>query len=387
MVNDKRRLWVGGLGALILSAAFAAQAQESGGNDQVIGPPQLKDFRLPQRNGLGTRPVLAPAEAQPTRPVELAPPPPEAVAPRQAPPAPAARQNAPAPAAASPPARSPQNENRGPGQATAAPGPAANPEQAPIPTAVAPAAPSSDVEAAPQDSPEGAETAARPAEAASGFNYWFLAVPAVLLALLGVFLVRRRRPGAAGMPAEVAPAAAPPPKPRPEPIKRPWLELGLKAERASFTDTEAVVNFELEIANSGASAARNLRIDVKMFNAGAEQDQEIGTFFKTAGRESTKLNLPEVEAGVTGVIQGSVRMARDEMRATRLNERLLFVPVIAVNALYDWGENRTGQTSRSYLIGRELQESSEKMGAFRVDQGPRIWRTVGQRPHKLAKRV
>jgi hypothetical protein len=27
------------------------------------------------------------------------------------------------------------------------------------------------------------------------------------------------------------------------------------------------------------------------------------------------------------------------------------------------------------------------MAAFRVDQGPRIWRTVGQRPHKLAKKV
>ena len=170
-------------------------------------------------------------------------------------------------------------------------------------------------------------------------------------------------------------------------MPRPWLELSLKAERASFTSTEAEVLFELEIANKGGSAARNLRIDVKMFNGGVEQDKEIGAFFRTAGRETTKLTLPEVEAGVTGVIQGRVSMAREEIRAMRLDERLLFIPVVAVNALYDWGEGRTGQTSRSYVIGRELQESSEKMGAFRVDQGPRIWRTVGQRPHKLAKRV
>ena len=71
----------------------------------------------------------------------------------------------------------------------------------------------------------------------------------------------------------------------------------------------------------------------------------------------------------------------------RLDERLLFIPVIAVNILYDWGEGRSGQTSKSYVIGREMQTPGEKMGAFRVDQGPRIWRTVGQRQHKLARRV
>jgi hypothetical protein len=80
-------------------------------------------------------------------------------------------------------------------------------------------------------------------------------------------------------------------------------------------------------------------------------------------------------------------MPVDEMRAMKLEERLLFIPVVAVNALYDWGDGRTGQTSKSYVIGRELQQETEKMGAFRVDQGPRIWRTIAQRPHKLAKRV
>ena len=170
-------------------------------------------------------------------------------------------------------------------------------------------------------------------------------------------------------------------------MQRPWLELTLKAERATATLTETVVNFELEIANTGESAARNLRIDVKMFNAGAEQDREIGAFFRTAGRETTKLNLPGLPAGTSGLIQGEVAMPRDEMRAVVLDEKYLFVPVIAVNALYDWGEGRSGQTSKSYVVGRELQQPSEKMGAFRVDQGPRVWRTVGQRQHSLARRV
>ena len=115
-----------------------------------------------------------------------------------------------------------------------------------------------------------------------------------------------------------------PPSPRraaAEPVPRPWLELELKAERAHSTDAETLVQFELEIANTGKAPARNLRIDVKMFNAGHEQDKEIGAFFRTAGRESTKCNLPGIAAGTTGVIQGEVGMPRDEMRAVVLDDR------------------------------------------------------------------
>jgi LPXTG-motif cell wall-anchored protein len=222
---------------------------------------------------------------------------------------------------------------------------------------------------------------------------WLYVLPAAGLLLIGLALFVRRRRRAETESFEEAYEEAPAPivvepaAPRPDPSLRPWLELTLKAERASATLAETVVNFELEIANTGKSEARNLRIDVKMFNAGAEQDKEIGAFFRTAGRESTKLNLPGIGPESTGVISAQVAMPRDEMRAMVLEEKYLFVPVIAVNALYDWGEGRTGQTSKSYVVGRELQQPSDKMGAFRVDQGPRIWRTVGQRQHSLARRI
>jgi hypothetical protein len=268
------------------------------------------------------------------------------------------------------------------------------PSSTPSPTATTPAdiqfaAPEA---APPIPSPSAPLVPAPVAEQGQGIPSWLYALPVAALALFGFVLFRRRRLAFAGGPLAdslpvAAPAPAPPPTPRPDPVPRPWLELAFKADRASFTDTEAEVQFELEISNTGGSAARNLRIDVKMFNAGAEQDKEIGAFFRIAGRETTKLNLPAVEAGVVGVVHGSVRMARDEMKAMRLDERLLFIPMVAVNALYDWGEGRMGQTSKSYIIGRELEEPSDKMGAFRVDQGPRIWRTVGQRPHNLARRV
>ncbi|HST36756.1 MAG TPA: hypothetical protein VLK25_09030, partial [Allosphingosinicella sp.] len=224
------------------------------------------------------------------------------------------------------------------------------------------------------------------------FPWLYAGLGAAALALLAVLLLRRRRRDEVE---EEAPAPVREPIPltarekavRPEPVPRPWLELGLKAERASATMTETVVQFELELRNTGKAAARNLRIDVKMFNAGKEQDKEISAFFRVAGRDSTKCHLPGIAAGTTGVIHGQVTMAREDMKAVQLDEKLLFIPVIGVNALYDWGEAETGQTSRSWVVGRELEQPSEKMGAFRVDLGPRTWRTVGQRQHKLARQV
>lgn len=380
MVRLERSLWVGGVGAAFLWAS-AGFAQDS---NTVIGPPQLRDFSLPVQERIVNQPQPAPEQA----PVRVAPPPPVTTQPRQTTPA---RQTTPPPAQTRPaptttrPAPQPQPTtpaptNLPPATTTAPPPSATTPplESAPLPD---------------QSPPPISVPAPAPAEETSkGWPIWLYGLPVALLALIGAaLLMRRRRRDEEGYAGEDAPASAAAPaapsKPRPDPAARPWIELELRTERAAFTATEANVAFELEIRNTGKSAARNLRIDVKMFNGGAEQDKEIGAFFRTAGRETTRLKLPAIAAETTGVIKGEVGLKREEMRALQLDDRTLFIPVVAVNALYDWAEARTGQSSKSYVIGRELQTPSEKMGAFRLDQGPRIWRTVGQRQHKLARRM
>ncbi len=382
MVRMKRSLAIIAASA-ILGGGGMASAQDSEGNvaGNVIGPPQLRDFSLQPQNRIVTQPAPPPApapEAQPQQsPVRVAPPPPAATTPPRA--APSGETQRPQSAPAQPPA--------------AAPAPQTAPPVADIPTESPPLAQPLPETGAPEPEADGAAPDAVEAqpivEEGGAVSYWPYAL-AVLLVLAGAILLRRRsrRSDADAEIASPAVAAAPTSsKTRPEPGMRPWLELELKTERAAYTDAEASVSFELEIRNSGKSVAKNLRIDVKMFNGSEQQDQEIGTFFRTAGRETTRLNLPEIAAGQSGVIRGEVGIPREQMRALRLDDRMLFIPVIAVNALYDCDDGRTGQTSRSYIVGRELQAESERMGAFRVDQGPRIWRTVGQRPHKLARRV
>ena len=339
----------------------------------TLNSPQLRDFSLQPRQRIVTQPAPVPAP-----PPTVSAPPPAATQSNAGQARPAQR---PAPDARRP--ASPQPTVAQPVQAPPTAQPAPVPAPVPVPT-----------DATPQ--PESEQPTAEPVpvnEVGGGFP-WYYGIPLALLALLLVAWVRQRRRNraiheAAAIAAEERAAKAVETA-RPEPQPRPWLELELKAERLASTNSECLVQFELEITNTGAAPARNLRIDVKMFNAGEQQDQEIGSFFKTAGRESTKCNLPGIRAGQTGAIRGEVAMSRQDMRAVVLDNRYLFIPVIAVNALYDYGDGLTGQTSKSYVVGRELEEAGqkgEKMGAFRVDQGPRIWRTVGQRQHKLARRV
>lgn len=366
MLKSRRRPSVAVFAGLLLASAGApALAQE--GN--TIGPPQLRDFQLK-----GER--------------RTPPPPPQQVVPAPAPAA-APRAPAPAPAAArrpEPRERTSPAEERRPSAERPAPAPAL-PSQ-PENVFRLPQDPAGE---APLPAPAGAPPQTAPAAPAppreQGPPLW-LYLAGAGIAALGIALYRRRRRRAdRAAAAEAEASAAPPPAPRPEPIPRPWLELELRAERAAQTDEEAWVEFEMILRNTGKSTARNIRMNARLFNAGREQDKEIGAFFKTKGEGRRTHVIPELPAGERGLVQGTVSMPREEMRALQVNDQLLFIPVVGVNLVYDWGEGRTGQTSKSYVIGRDLGAEKDKMGAFRVDLGPRVYRTVGQRQHSLAKRV
>jgi hypothetical protein len=394
MRRIERSLILGVAGASLLCAA-PALAQQS----NTIGNPQLRDFQLRPREQAGPVPQ---GPQDPTNPQPRAQQAPPRAAPIAPPPVSGGQPNAQQPAPVPPqPAAPGQTRPAAPGQRPPAPvqtGPASTPAQttlqpigqqppATVPTTVAPPAA--------EPAPETPTIETPPAPEGGGPPRWFYGIPALLLMLGGLFLWHRRRArfaelaeAAEASVAETTPVATPAPAaPLPDPSPRPWLELDVKTVRASFTAVEAVIEFELMIANIGGAAARDLKIDVKLFNAGAEQDQQIGSFFRTAGRETTKLAIPGIDKEADGVIRGEVGMPLDEMKAVKLDGRMLFIPVLAVNVLYEWGEGRAGQSAKSYVVGRELDTPSEKMGAFRVDQGPRVWRTVGQRPHKLARRV
>jgi hypothetical protein len=369
MLNSRRRLRVAALAAFVLGAtATSLPAQET----NTVGPPQLKDFSLP---GQRTTP---PPQPQPT----LQAPPPAAQPPRAA-----------AAAAAQP-------ERAGPRRAAPAParsGPAAAarlPAAAPPPAEVLPAPVGTLPPVSLPVPPSGAPAPAAAAPAAESGWTWLWPAGGLLLALLAGLGLRRlaaartaarkraqRQVRAAARAAEAA-AASGPPVPQAAAGPRARLELDFVPERAVATEAETVVHYDIVLRNGGEEAAGNIRIDARMFNAGAQA--AIGAFLK--GPIHDRSGSPQITIAPGGELKlsSAIAMPRDEVRGIEVQGRSIFVPVVAINVAYDWGGAGAGRTSRSWLVGREPAAPSEKMGAFRLDLGPRIYRSVAQRPTELA---
>jgi len=372
-------------------AAAGAPALAQNETSNTIGPPQLKDFSLPGQRT--TPPATLPSGPAAQPPVAAPRTPPATV------PAPAPVRERPAKSAPRPEAPPPRSE---PGPAAAAPEPGVS-EPAPQPAPATPA----DTLPTPPPEPEVVPAAPAPARSepkAPGW-LWPAAGAALLLALAAFFLLRRRRTLAERESArdsargelggmllgETRPEPNPEPGPRPEPEldpepmvpapPRPWLELDIVPERAAATENEVYVRYALTMTNKGEADARNIRIDPRLFNAGAEG--EMLAFFQGAIHDESGSPQVVLQPGGSIRLNGQVAMANSELREIELAGRRIFVPMVAINVAYDWADGGAGRTSRSWLVGREAEVPTEKMGPFRLDLGPRIYRSVGRREARL----
>ena len=162
---------------------------------------------------------------------------------------------------------------------------------------------------------------------------------------------------------------------------RPWIDLEFTPVRCIVDQAQANIEFAITITNSGGGIARDVLVEAMLFNAGPAQDDEIGNFFaQPFGKGEPIAALPPLK-GLE--LKSSVNLPIEQLRVFEVAERRLFVPLIGFNAVYRWSGG-AGQTSRSFLVGREGQ--GEKMAPFRLDLGPRVFRGLGARAHHVQVR-
>ena len=368
-----------------MAAPMAAHAQDAAPATNTpatdtIGPRELQNFTL---NGTVTRPAPAtPARTAPT---------PAATQPRST-----------APSAASPPRDRAPSPARPQSAPTASVSTALPPATA-LPEATTPAPTGS---LAPPTSFEPTPIAPAGTSASSSSEYvpWLLAL-ILLGAGAGFYAWRRRSPpryatagGALDMLVAAEPAIAPPlPRaapPRADPPQpaaassgivstrlRPWLEIQFSPGRCVVEENGATIEFDVEVVNSGTAPARDVLVEASMFNAGPDQDQEIGAFFAHPVAKGERIAAIPPLRSVS--LKSAVSLTRDQMRQYEVGGRRLFVPLIGFNALYSW-TGGDGQTSASYLVGRDT--SADKMAPLRLDLGPRTFRGLGARQHNVGVR-
>jgi hypothetical protein len=367
----------------------------------TVGPRELENFSI---NGTVTQPA-------PVRP---------APAPAPAPPA---GRNEPSSRPATETARPTTGSNQQTAERPSEP-PAAR--ESPAPAASKPlrqTAPSSSVTVALPDLDSQGQAAATPVPdslsepATGGFGLplwpWLLAA-LVLAAGLGYYFARARlqpahaggsdvrefeRPVPAPAPAPrravaprhdpVPPSGQPVPAPaRDDPFKglvstrlRPWIELGFQPSRCAIEDDKVTIDFEIEMVNSGNAPARAVLVEARLVNAGPGQDSEIDQFFSNPVGQGERIDTIAPLKNVR--IKSRIVTPRENVQVYDVGGRKVFVPLIAFNILYGWSRGE-GQTSASYLVGRDTK--TDKMAPFRVDLGPRLFRSLGQAPLPIAVR-
>lgn len=365
--------------ALAPAIAGAQQTTPAGNTttSDTVGPPQLQNFSLP---GTVTRPADRPATTAPATTAGTTP------APRTPPATRAAR----APATAAPASRVQPPEVR----RTTAPAPrSAVQTSAPPPPVI-----STPVASQPAPTPSFAP-AQTPEPAASSrptipLFAWLLA--ALAIGVGGALLFRRNRARQAYAGGDVdeyvapeaasAPPSAPVPPPAPPPVPqapsapagivstrlRPRLEIAFRPLRCVLDHERATIDFELDLFNAGSAPARDIFIDATAFNAGPTQDALIAGFFDSRREQGHAI---EVLAPLDRtMVPLQLALPRDQLQPYELGGQQVFVPLVAFNATYGWGSG-SGQTAASYLLGRQTQ--GEKLAPFRLEAGPRIFRSLG----------
>lgn len=186
------------------------------------------------------------------------------------------------------------------------------------------------------------------------------------------------------------PAAPPPPDVAPVPAAAPQtasararLDIALNTKRAGTNLLSAAVEYQIMITNAGDAPARLVTTDVRILTAGAEQDAILKALF--AAPIEKPVTAPfDVAPGETATLDGMAMVPREMLNVMAVGDRVLFIPVLAINLRYEW-EGGAGQSASSFVIGIDRGEGT-KMAPFRADGPPRMHGNVAQLAYTVSVR-
>ncbi len=178
-----------------------------------------------------------------------------------------------------------------------------------------------------------------------------------------------------------------PPRPSPtEPALRPWLEVDFVPHRAGTNLTSATVDFELAIRNIGSVVANDVRVMVQLLTANPHQNVQLQTVFDRPTDQPIMAPFA-LDPGDTARINAVGTLAFEKINRLELEGRPMFVPIMAVRAVYNWADNRgdRGSTANAYILGVG-REGQGKMEPLWLDVGRRMVDRITYRLHEIGVR-
>ena len=375
-MNISRRVRTGTIAMLLAGTAAGAAAQTSGS-----APPQtipgLDDFNLPASQPRPTPTPEPTSQATPAAtPVPTPVPAPVATPTPRATATPVARATPRAEPTATPtptPALTPAPMD------TPAPAAGSRPAATPIAPAVVPTAAIA-APAAPDDRTGWAVGAGLVLLAAAAIGWWYRRGKG-RRAVAGQDAPQAVQPMRTVQPVAPPPPPSLPPEPAPVAADRAHVSFTLHPRRAGLNLLSATVEGELLVRNTGAAPATGIRIGATLIGATAGPEGDVAAVF--AQPVVRPVTPPFALApGEERRVRVVVALPRAEIRSLAASGRAMFVPVVAVNALYRTGIGE-GQAAQAFAVGVERVDSA-KLAPFWLDQPPRMYDGLGLRPYAVA---
>jgi hypothetical protein len=196
------------------------------------------------------------------------------------------------------------------------------------------------------------------------------------LATLGWVLLRRRRADPVERVAdqvlvEEAVSATPA-------VSRARLTLAFRPRRAGLNLLSATSENEIVVTNIGDATAADVRLHLRLLSAHAAQDADLAAFYaEPIGRPTVPAFTLAV--GEARTVSAVAPLPRDAIRPLTAAGRAMFVPIVAVNILYDSGAGE-GQLAQAFAVGIE-RVGSAKLAPLPLDTPSKTYDQVAARAH------
>lgn len=191
-------------------------------------------------------------------------------------------------------------------------------------------------------------------------------------------------PAAVAIPPAAAAAEPAAPRflePRAPTRARARLSIELRPLRAGLNLLSATAECQIVVTNTGTEPAGGIRIHASLLTAHAGQDADLAAI--NAAPVTRPATAPfALAAGESRVVRTVSAIPRDAIHGMTAANRPMFVPIVAVNILYDSGDG-PAQTARAWAIGVERVDSA-KLAPFWLDAPARMYDNIAARPHAVA---
>jgi hypothetical protein len=160
---------------------------------------------------------------------------------------------------------------------------------------------------------------------------------------------------------------------------RPKLDISFVPEKASISLANLTIKGRLHIVNNGADVADAMQLNAAVISASEGQGQAISRYFTSALPTGKELGAAKV--GEQIALEMDLMIPIADLQTFVMGKQKLLVPIILARVEYQWGDAKHADEAQlSCLIGREASPPKPKMGALRLDLGPRSFASLGQRP-------